>query len=474
MRFNSSPLHILAKFQELYVENRTPSPCPACAHIGGLLLTPFCPDCPRLLSREIRPLGRARRLFKLPKRGVSAVAHYSGQLSRAEEGQAAVLPCDDMGSSTILGMIRYAANRSQTASKGKAFWWRNPVCDAVGLSLPSSIFTFSQHPAAMMRIAIAGGGSFAYILVQEISKSAHPPHPELEENLPSCQLALVDFQNVDDLHYVLRGVDLLISTISNNEQLNLIDAARRARVRCFVPSEFEGPLSQRPPANGVDPLDNRGSRAALDLLESWSQSRSHWMNYTVFSCGIFMERFARGGLQPWGIGTQLGLMGSMPTSGYLVNIEQGTAEVVERDSQGRTVYVAMTSMYDVARFVAAAVELTGVGALGLPLERWPREWRVRGDCMAVGEVVRVCEAVRGVQFSVTRRSYQEAEAWANECQRAGNVATYLYYQRLLQTANGRYCIRSTNLGELVNQRERTAFQPMRFRTWLEQVWGPVL
>lgn len=388
----------------------------------------------------------------------------------------------------------------------------------------------SQQPAAMMRIAIAGGGSFAYILAQEITKSAHPvliltrqvrlsssnshlylhpltpeqPHPEFEENLPSCQLVQVDYQDVEELHYVLRGVDLLISTISNNEQINLIDAARRARVRCFVPSEFEGPLSHRPqPANStVDPLDNRGSRAALDLLESWSQSRSHRMNYTVFSCGVFMERFARGGLQPWGIGTQLGLGGQM-MSDYLVNVEQGTAEVVERDAAGRTAYVAMTSMYDVARFVAAAVELTGTtnGSQGgvPPLERWPREWRVRGDLLAVREVVGVCEMVRGgkyffcspflyleiivslmnlkqstAQFSVTRRTYQEAEAWANEYQRAGDVATYLYYQRLLQTANGRYSIRSTNLNELVNQSERTAFQPLRFREWLEQVWTPII
>lgn len=340
----------------------------------------------------------------------------------------------------------------------------------------------TQQPAVMMRIAIAGGGSFAYILAQEIAKSAHPvliltrqPHPEFEENLPSCQLVQVDYQNVEELNYILRGVNLLISTISNNEQVNLIDAARRARVRCFVPSEFEGPLSYRSAANFTDPLDNRGSRAALDLLESWSQSRSHRMNYTVFSCGVFMERFAPGRLQAWGMGTQLGLMGTMqPMSDYLVNIEQGTAEVVERDATGRTAYVAMTSMYDVARFVAAAIELTGAGALGMSLERWPREWRVRGDFMAVVEVVRTCEQVRGVQFSVTRRTYQEAEAWASEYQRAGDVTTYLYYQRLLQTASGRYTIRSTNLNELVSQSERTAFQPLRFREWLEQVWGPVM
>ena len=79
-----------------------------------------------------------------------------------------------------------------------------------------------------------------------------------------------------------------------------------------------------------------------------------------------------------------------------------------------------------------------------------------------------------VQFTTTRPSYTEAEAWANECQRAGDVATYLYYQRLLQTANGRYTIRSTNLNEIVNQNERTAFQPVRFREWLGQVWGGVL
>lgn len=112
-----------------------------------------------------------------------------------------------------------------------------------------------------------------------------------------------------------------------------------------------------------------------------------------------MERFAPSGLQAWGMGTQLGLMGSMqPMSDYLVNIEQGTADVVERDFQGRTAYIAMTSMYDVARFVAAAIELTGTGALGMPLERWPREWRVRGDCMAAGELVRTCELVRGGEF----------------------------------------------------------------------------
>ncbi|KAK3325219.1 hypothetical protein B0H66DRAFT_114412 [Apodospora peruviana] len=319
---------------------------------------------------------------------------------------------------------------------------------------------------AMMRIAIAGGGGFAYILAQQISQTANAvlvltrtPHPEFEENFSGCQVAVVDFGNVEELRYTLQGVDLLISTISNNEQLNLIDAARRARVRVFVPSEFEGDLSHRP-AN--DPLD-RGSQAALDLLDRWSQSRNHPMRYTVFSCGLFMERFGPSGIQTYNIGGGSGLAGP---SDYLVNIEDATAEIVEFNAQGRPAQVALTSVYDVALFIAAAIELGPTN--------WPREFRMRGDHMSVRDVVATCSTVRGVPFSLVTQSYQDAEALAEESHHTGDWGRWHYYQRLLQTANGRYQVRQVNLNEAVNQNEATVVRPMRFRTWLEQVWGPAV
>ena len=60
----------------------------------------------------------------------------------------------------------------------------------------------------------------------------------------------MDKDDIEDLWYILQGVDLVISTIAGNEQLNLIDAARQARVRVFVPSEFEGDLKHRPENDG--------------------------------------------------------------------------------------------------------------------------------------------------------------------------------------------------------------------------------
>lgn len=206
------------------------------------------------------------------------------------------------------------------------------------------------------------------------------PHPEIEEYCAGCQVAVVDYGDVQDLRYTLQGVDLLISTISGNEQLNLIDAARRARVRVFVPSEFEGDLSRRPTN---DPLD-RGSQSALDLLERWSQSKSHNMRYTVFSCGVFMERFGPGGLQTYGIGAGSGIQGP---DDYLVNVQEARAEMVATGPSGRPAHISLTSVYDVARFVTAAVELG--------LANWPKEFRMRGDSMTAQELVRTCSEVRG-------------------------------------------------------------------------------
>lgn len=192
-------------------------------------------------------------------------------------------------------------------------------------------------------------------------------------------MAAVDYANVPELRYTLRGIDLVISTISGESQLNLIDAARYARVRTFVPSEFEGALAHRPTSN--DPLD-RGSCAALQLLDEWSQSTSssHTLRYTVFSCGIFYERF-----QPGGLGTLLniGAGSNIHNPGsYLMNVDTGEAEIVNHNAQNRPAVVSLTSVYDVARFVAAAIEIGP--------DRWPRELRMRGDQLSVMDIISAC------------------------------------------------------------------------------------
>lgn len=300
-------------------------------------------------------------------------------------------------------------------------------------------------------------------------------HPEFEENFPECQVAVVDFSNMQDLRYILQGVDVVISTISGSEQLNLIDAARRARVRRFVPSEFEGDLQHRP-AN--DPFD-QGSHAARELLDRLARTTD--MNFTVFSCGLFMERFGPGGLQAYALGSSSGVQGP---SDYIVDVAAATAEVVETDRRGRAAQVSLTSVYNLVQFVAAAID-QGV-------DSWPREFRMRGDQMTIRELVATCSNVRGgwcpaqsfaiflpksadkfltVPFRLVSRTYQDVEGLAEEARRSDDGTTWHYYQRLLQTANGRYHVRQTNLSEVVNQGATTPLRPMRFQAWLEQTWG---
>ncbi|KAK6082145.1 isoflavone reductase [Seiridium cupressi] len=303
-----------------------------------------------------------------------------------------------------------------------------------------------KSTTAMMRIAIAGGGGFANVLAQQLAESAHAiiTHPELEEY--GCQVVIVDYNNMDALQFTLRGVDLIISTISGPEQVNLIDAARRARVSRFVPSEFEGPLAQRP---NDDPID-RGSSTALEFLGRCAASRSRPMLFTVFSCGVFYERFAPGGLEALNMGGSLGIQYQ---GGYMLDLGRGIAEIPLTNAQGRSVYVTMTSVYDVAAFVAAAIDLG--------IDSWPREFRMRGAHVTTQRLVEICQEVVGVQLDVVPRPYQELLDWLRYYEETQDHVNWRKMLHLIQTANGRYAFTDANLNDHVD------FQPMGLRTWLQ-------
>ncbi|ETS74867.1 hypothetical protein PFICI_13351 [Pestalotiopsis fici W106-1] len=308
---------------------------------------------------------------------------------------------------------------------------------------------------AMMRIAIAGGGGFANILARQLSETAHAmivlsrrPHPELETY--GCQVITVDYSDLDNLQFTLRGVDLIISTISGPEQINLIDAARRAHVSCFVPSEFEGPLSRRPTD---DPME-RGSSTALEFLERCASSRSRPMRYTVFSCGLFYERFGPGGLSSLNMGASFG---AHRPSGDMLDLTAGIAEIPVTNSHGNQVHVTMTSVYDVALFVASAIEL-GV-------QNWPREFRMRGAYVTTQRLVEISQEVTRTELEVFSRPYQQLHDWLryhSDMQDDANARKMIH---LIQVADGRYAFTDANLNELVD------FRPLGLRDWLQSTWG---
>ncbi|KAI0540538.1 hypothetical protein GGR58DRAFT_511654 [Xylaria digitata] len=310
----------------------------------------------------------------------------------------------------------------------------------------------------MMRIAIAGAGGLGSLIAQELSRSAHAvlilsrtEHPEFEAY--DCQVAAVNYHDPNQLQFILQGVDLVISTISGVEQLNLIDAARRVRVRTFVPSEFEGPLSHRP-APDDDPFDN-GSAASLSQLRQWSTSRQYPMKYTVFSCGIFYERFAPGGLRAYNMGASHRLADQ---GDYMINIEHGIAELPEANAQDRQIQITLTSVFDVARFVAAAVDLG--------IDNWPREFKMRGARITPQRIQQFCSEVTQREFEVISRPHSEIVEWLNYWHQNNNEEKWFAMQHLLQTANGRYSFGEANLNDLVN------IQPKSFRQWLYEQWNP--
>ena len=254
----------------------------------------------------------------------------------------------------------------------------------------------------MMRIALAGSSGLAQTLAYYLNETVHPfiilsrqvstdrgatcriqvtPRLQAQPQLEALgyQITTVDYDNQEDLRYHLRGIDLVISTVSGASQINLIDAAAHSRVRRFIPAEFEGPPSRLDRS-----LPDRGRAASLDRLRHWSHSNRHPMKYTVFSCGVFYERFAPGGLYSKSIGasTNVQYQGS-----YLIDIGSNTAEVVERNAAGQSIYICMTSVNDVANFVVAALQLNP--------QNWPSEFRLRGERMTVAQVVQWAETAKG-------------------------------------------------------------------------------
>ena len=192
---------------------------------------------------------------------------------------------------------------------------------------------------------------------------------------------VVNYANQNDLKFKLAGVDTVISTVTGNPQIMLIDAAAAVGVERFAPAEFEGQSSLRPQA---DPLD-RGKLAALGRLQHYSQ---YGMQFTSFVCGILYDRFAPGGMAAAGIGLGSGVAAE---GDYVMDIRNLRAQIPRYNANNQAVRICMTSAQDVGRFVVAAIDLN----------EWPRELRMRGERMTVLDVVGIAETMRGMQMSTS-------------------------------------------------------------------------
>jgi hypothetical protein len=260
----------------------------------------------------------------------------------------------------------------------------------------------------------------------------------------------VDYDSHSSLVRALDGVHTVLSFIGGsasallNSQLALVSAAKEAGVQRFAPSEFA----------------LRGGGYALDLYagkrDVWDAVVASGMEYTRFSCGIFMGLLATGtpkgvtdvgAREGAGSGEEEALAGLRPWN-FVVNVKAGTADL-PGDGKGKVVF---TDTRDVARFVEKA----------LGMERWPEELGMRGDLMDWREMVAVLEEVQGRKFLVRENSVEDMERVAREVE-----GKRFYNQVRVALVDGEGVV-----GDELNK----AFpevKPMDVKTFAEKWWDGV-
>lgn len=171
------------------------------------------------------------------------------------------------------------------------------------------------------------------------------------------------------------GIDTVISTVTGNPQLRLIEAAVQCRVQRFAPAEFEG----QPGLRNQNGLLDRGQDSAIALLKHYT---GH-IKYTVFVCGILYERFSVNGMMSHRMGASTGYGNE---GDFIANPRQMTSIAPIYDAAQNPSWVCLTSAYDVAQFVVRAISLPN----------WPTEMSMCGERMSVHALVETIRACRSM------------------------------------------------------------------------------
>ena len=265
----------------------------------------------------------------------------------------------------------------------------------------------------MPTVALAGATTgLGLTILRHLASSPTNPHtlillsrsPQPTWSARGVAVRIVDYADPQTLTAALAGVHTVLSLIGGSAsalrsgQLALVEAAKQAGVKRFAPSEFA--LA----GGGYDIELYAGKK------EVWDAVVGSGMEFTRFSCGVFMGVLGTG--TPKGVtlvGEREGAgsgqeeaLGGLRAWDFVVNLKAGTADLPGDGRMG----VVFTDTRDVARFVE--------GALGMAEGGWPEELGMRGDVMDWRGVVEVLERVQGRKFLVRENGVGEMERVARE------------------------------------------------------------
>ncbi|KAH6975167.1 hypothetical protein BKA56DRAFT_490115 [Ilyonectria sp. MPI-CAGE-AT-0026] len=238
----------------------------------------------------------------------------------------------------------------------------------------------------MVKVVIAGATSVVAreVIDKIIAKNKHEV-VGLSRNSgdDGIKWVQVDYQSQDSLVNVLEGADTVLCFFSGttmaDTQKNIIDAAIKAGVRRFAPSEWGTSKSN----GGVAFYAFKDEvRAHLEKVNAEKKV----LEYTLFQTGLFTDYFGH----PYGTTRHL-----KPIQMYVDFNNRRAIAVGDGDSP-----VTLTTVNDIASVVTEAIDYPG---------EWPVTGGISGTQTTVGGLIRLGEKLRG-DFTVDKLALEDLEA----------------------------------------------------------------
>ncbi|KAK1761850.1 NmrA-like family protein [Phialemonium atrogriseum] len=246
----------------------------------------------------------------------------------------------------------------------------------------------------MVKIAVAGGsGELAREVIDVLIATKKHELTILTRNdncVPGLTWRAVNYSDKNDLIEGLQGIHTVLSFVNqpvvdpNNTQKNLIDASIAAGVKRFAPSEF-GSAEK-------DDLPSWAGKMAIKTYLEQVNENGKVLEYTLFQPGLFMDYLAS----------------PHKTAKYVtpldtfIDFENRKAIVVDGYENA---ILTLTAVRDIAGMVARAVEYDG---------EWPKIGGIRGNRVAISQILEIGERVRGVisgrPFTIDKVQLRDLEA----------------------------------------------------------------
>ncbi|KAF4541165.1 Pyridoxal-phosphate dependent enzyme [Lasiodiplodia theobromae] len=231
----------------------------------------------------------------------------------------------------------------------------------------------------MVKVAVAGGlGNVGKTIVEVLKDD--PKHDVIvlsrkASDNAAAPVVAVDYNNVDSLKQVLESnnIEAVISAlmvgdeVASQSQINLIKAAdKSSTTKKMVLSEWGIPFT----AEDVSPLPHLAFR-----LAAIAEARKTGLQWTRFQTGYFMDYY--------------GLPHIKSYQQMYMPVLDMVNKVAAIPGDGNAP-VTFTYTFDVAKFVAAALDLP----------TWDEEYLIVGDKLSWNEFLKLAEDVRGSKFEV--------------------------------------------------------------------------